>query len=134
MELVWRRYMCEENEVWTIARPAHEDAAPEDAICSHGDEAVHVSVEKSIGFVSVGVVPAARMGRGPRDRTQHERRFFVELRAEGLHWISVQMFSWEEALHEVRKYRCLDERRAREMWQRADLGNQLRARSVTREH
>ena len=134
MKFSWTRYMCDENEAWTVMREATEENSPEDHFCSLGHEAVQASVFRGVGFVSMGIVPAANVQKSPSARVQDERKFYVELRSDSLHWVSVEKFSWEQALHKIGTYRCLDEQKAVEMWGRSNLGNQLGERVVTREH
>ena len=88
--------------------------------------------DRSTDYVAMGVIPAGRVRVD--GQIVDERRFHLELRSDATHWISATAMTWEDALHEMRNYRCRTEEQAVELWERSELGNQLEQRIVSNGH
>ncbi|WP_444943777.1 hypothetical protein ACJJIK_21165 [Microbulbifer sp. ZKSA006] len=116
--------MSETDGAWLVLKDKDEPELPVESISSNGQEAVMLKKCEPGDYVSVNILPAARIMDDVKKTVNYEKDFYVQLYCLNDDWsvISGKSYSSDEALKLAAKFVGLTKKRALKLWGMRKLG------------
>ncbi|MCD9461161.1 hypothetical protein [Marinibactrum halimedae] len=118
--------MSETDGAWLVLKDKDEPELPAESISSSGQEAVMLKKCKPGNYISVNILPAARITDDVKKTINYEKDFYVQLYCLSDDWsvISEKSYSSDEALKLASRFVGLTKDRAIKVWNMRKLGSE----------
>ncbi len=122
----WREYASETDGSWAILADKDAIEAGEDLLSINGEPAVMKRVSVPSDFVSVAILPAARIVDAVKKTVSYNKQYYLQIYCMDDGWSAISSSSYgaEEAVNLARRFVGLQKKQAQNVWSIRKMGKE----------